>query len=418
MTHPPPLQYFCNRFLNGTSPPPFPVNTVRFENASSSSNHNVTTLSSLQQLRQRLQANLSLTQRPCKFNRWIGEACPWYVGWDGAMKAFAHSKVYWDDELRELPIHVVNPCFTTHSMGNDFGMYAESLLCAKLSGAHLVAPVFVDPTAAAAISEASPFYRAIPKVLMNDARRRNASATVEAMADICRTDAYPWEESNALLHTPTGTQFYIDLFVAAAEDVLLALPQRGVVWKRSVMVYTPQGLEVRRFRRPQTASNSRKVMGDVNGTDLAVAGSGGGGGSNASLNDTVALNSTNSSTSANNSSISSNSTTADSHDTSSTQSAHDSDSNSNSNSNSNSTHSSPLPFIPDVAIHYRCGDNTMISGLLPFTAVERILTKVLESSNVTVRTVYIMAEVSSPGRPSIAPRVNTSYTFPVPVLVT
>jgi len=413
MTQPPPLQYFCNRFLNGTSPPPFPVNTVRFENASSSSSSsNNTTLSSLQHLRQRLQANLSLTQRPCKFNRWIGEACQWYVGWDGAMKSLAHSKVYWDDELRELAVHVVNPCFTTHSMGNDFGMYAESLLCAKLSGAHLVAPVFVDPTAAAAISEASPFYRKIPKTLLNDARR-NASATVEAMADICRTDAYPWEESNALLHTPTGTQFYIDLFVAAAEDVLLALPQRGVVWKRSVMVYTPQGLEVRRFRRPQTASNSRKVGagGDVNGTDLAVAGSGGGS-SNASLNDTVALNSTNSSTSANNSSISSNSTTADSHDTSSTQSAHDS------NSNSNSTHSSTLPFIPDVAIHYRCGDNTMISGLLPFTAVERILTKVLESSNVTVRTVYIMAEVSSPGRPSIAPRVNTSYTFPVPVLVT
>ena len=256
------IQY-CSHFLNGTKPPPFPINTFRFAAVSSSNttsltpvDTNVTTSATLHFLRHRLQTNLRNTsqtaERPCKFNRWVGEACKWYVGYDKAMKEFGHSTAYWDDELRTMAVHVVNPCFTTHSMGNDFGMYAESLLCAKLSGAHLIAPIFTDPEAAA-ITESSPFYRAIPKMLLNDnAQHRAPNATAAAMAALCRTDAFPWEERDALLHTPAGVQHYIALFVTAVEDVLLAIPgpAERVAWKRgAVVVYTPHGLETRRFRR-------------------------------------------------------------------------------------------------------------------------------------------------------------------------
>jgi hypothetical protein len=47
-----------------------------------------------------------------------------------------------------------------------------------------------------------------------------------------------------------------------------------------------------------------------------------------------------------------------------------------------------LPIIPDVAIHYRCGDNTVKNyGFLPFSAMKSVI-------NSTDRSIYIMSEHS------------------------
>ena len=47
-----------------------------------------------------------------------------------------------------------------------------------------------------------------------------------------------------------------------------------------------------------------------------------------------------------------------------------------------------LPFVPDAAIHYRCGDNLVTHyGFLPFRAFKRVIPP-------TAKTIYVMAESS------------------------
>ena len=56
----------------------------------------------------------------------------------------------------------------------------------------------------------------------------------------------------------------------------------------------------------------------------------------------------------------------------------------------------PVPFIPDVSIHYRCGDNTVGNyGFLPFQAFADFIDE-------SAKTIYIMAE--SPWRKTLTKR--------------
>lgn len=256
----------------------------------------------LHRLRTRIASMIPLDSKACSFNHWPGYICTWYVAYSREMDVRKHPAIYKDPELRDIAVYVTNPCFTTHSMGNDFGMYAESMLCAHLSGTHFIAPVFVDPTSSANVS--SPFFRGLPTVMLNPLYTPNSS--VDKVASVCRTDWAPWQETMALIHT--NIDFVNDLFRMGIEDAL----QSALHWIPASNISS----------KTHTLGSPWK----------------------------------------------------------------------NSSSNATYIKGKFLP-VPDVAIHYRCGDNSKISGLLPLSAIEYVLNSTLAAATgFAIRRIYIMAE--------------------------
>ena len=89
----------------------------------------------LTHLHTRLSARLTKQADSCGHNHYPGYTCLWFVAPTNTSREHKHPKVTYDDaELRSAAIYLSNPCFTTHSWGNNFGSYVESILCAKLSG--------------------------------------------------------------------------------------------------------------------------------------------------------------------------------------------------------------------------------------------------------------------------------------------
>lgn len=81
----------------------------------------------------------------CGHNHYPGYTCLWFVAPTKTSLEHKHPKIMYEDaELRSAAIYLNNPCFTTHSWGNNFGSYVESILCAKLSGTvlYISSPTF------------------------------------------------------------------------------------------------------------------------------------------------------------------------------------------------------------------------------------------------------------------------------------
>ena len=53
------------------------------------------------------------------------------------------------------------------------------------------------------------------------------------------------------------------------------------------------------------------------------------------------------------------------------------------------------PLIPDIAIHFRCSDNTDVGGILPLSAVTEILEGVQRRTDSNISTVYVVSEPPS-----------------------
>ena len=93
----------------------------------------------LLQLHVRLSVQLKSMKNACGHNHYPGYTCLWFVAPRACSREHKHPMpMYEDTELHNAAIYIHNPCFTTHSWGNNFGSYVESVLCAKLSGMHLL----------------------------------------------------------------------------------------------------------------------------------------------------------------------------------------------------------------------------------------------------------------------------------------
>lgn len=273
-------------------------------------------------------------------------------------------------------------CFTHHSLGNDFGFYIESLLCAMKSGTNYIAPFFIDPHGALQTfvnQKDFPFFTALPKVVLN--REQLPVAQTRKVSDlICKTDMFCWEEDGALMHNNTDVVRYY--FRLGMDAYIGSLPPSERIFK---------------LRPNDRYSVQYKGSRVASAIDLQNAGK---------RERLLTLHSEQS----DKNKVTSNSTLAkgfkmkisDYGDSNSAQRALKVVGGNIINSldagmerqKSGLVDTWSFPLIPDVAIHYRCGDNTEIAGILPFRAFDRILSSA-KPPNIKIKTIYILTEDSA-----------------------
>jgi len=239
-------------------------------------------------------------------------------------------------------VHTV--CFTHHSLGNDFGFYVETMLCAKEVGVHYAAPVFVDPLGGATMFE--PFIKHLPRYALHshpnvDNLAERVVGNGQVSTNMCITDMFPHEEEHALLHK--NIPFARELFSGAMNAYFQSL-------KKADMTTESHSAELVYLAKDKVTVKNHDGSGGGGGNKNKIhLGEGGEGGGEGDLGNK--------------------------------QQQHE-----------------LFPLVPDVAVHYRCGDNSRIAGLLPFRAIAALIpntTDTESSASTRRRNIYILTEAQS-----------------------
>ena len=246
---------------------------------------------------------------------------------DEATKPILNPEKYFNESEipgvgNQSPLMIQTVCFSHGSLGNSISEYVEARICAQLRGYNYIAAFHTDPTDKRSRNN---FFDAFPSTV----RHESPSLNVTGYSKLCPCESMCHEWSRGLMHS--NMKIAKSIFRSAID----------YYWEKRLeddekLGLNSKYLDVRKMKtKPIISRNGEIYKSNTNGT----------------YSPTGCLNKT------------------------------DQDSQ---NHEGALIHS--LPIIPEVAIHYRCGDNVVTHyGFLPFRAYSKLIPK-------NTSHIYILAE--------------------------
>lgn len=230
---------------------------------------------------------------------------------------------------------IQSPCMELSSLGNWLSEYFESILCAKHTGVHFATIFFLSP--AEASLKTNPFFDHLPKTISNSGDSApTTQATYQRQSHgACPCDSICHEWLKGLMHH-NGSMEYI-----------------GGLFRTAMDAWVEDALKAQNIGTVAPSTTGSQLRDKITSKDFKLL-----------LGDGAP---------------DKNGTTPLFHSPKSEDIA-------------------SMPFVPDAAIHYRCGDNLVTHyAFTPFNAFKRAIPE-------GARSIYVMAE--SPGRKAKANSVN------------